>query len=174
MARARHRGEWSVAAQPEQGLGPAKDSGHPDRLVHGLSFTAYVLLESGDQSAARAMSDAALTVKGADPHLHVYERFQRARIHALAGEAHQADQLLIDADKAITKLDGETPPDSGYWYGPGFYGLQRSRVLRTLDRINLAQEELRAALNALPPEHLRAEWAAKWRAAADGETDIPR
>ncbi|MGW5381765.1 helix-turn-helix domain-containing protein [Nocardia sp. NPDC003963] len=155
-------------------LNLAKDSGHPDRLVHGLSFAAYVLLESGDRATAQAMSDAAMTVRGADPHLHVYEQFQRARIHALAGEAHEADRLLLDADKAITTLDGETPPDSGYWYGPGFYGLQRSRVLRTLGRVALAQDEVRAAVDALPPNHFRSEWAAKWRAAADGETDVPQ
>ncbi|WP_162140621.1 helix-turn-helix domain-containing protein [Nocardia cyriacigeorgica] len=151
----------------------AQVSGDPDRLVHGLSFTAYVDLERGERTEAAALSDAALAVQGAHPLIRVYEHFQRARIHAVEGEPAEAQRRLCLADRAMEAADGHEPPEAGYWYTPGFFGLQRSRVLRMLGQDDRARQEVRAAVDALPEEHRRAEWAAKWRRAADGETDIP-
>lgn len=151
----------------------ATESGDPDRLVHGLSFTAYVDLERGDRAEAAALSDAALAVRDAHPLIGVYEQFQRARIHAVNGEPREAQHRLALADTAAESAEGEDPPDAGYWYTPGFFGLQRARVLRTLGQADRAQEEVRVAVDALPEEHRSSEWAAKWRRAADGHADIP-
>lgn len=151
----------------------AQVSDDPDRLVHGLSFTAYVDLERGERTVAAALSDAALAVRRVHPLIRVYEHFQRARIHAVEAEPAEAQRRLCVADRAMEAADGHEPPEAGYWYTPGFFGLQRSRVLRMLGQEDRARQEVRAAVDALPEEHRRAEWAAKWRRAADGETDVP-
>ncbi|MFI5716356.1 helix-turn-helix domain-containing protein [Nocardia sp. NPDC051750] len=151
----------------------ARHSGAPDRLAHGLSFTAYVHAETGRHAEAAALSEAVLAVPRVHPLIRVYERFQRARLHAVTGEPREAQRVLVAADRAAEAAEDEEKPDAGYWYTPGFYGLQRSRVLRILGQAERAQEEVRAAVDALPPEHRRAEWAAKWRRAADGLADIP-
>ncbi|WP_245717462.1 helix-turn-helix domain-containing protein [Nocardia jejuensis] len=151
----------------------ATQSGDSDRLVHGLSFTAYVDLARGDRAEAAGLSDAALTVRDVDPLIRVYEHFQRARIHAASAEPRDAQRLLVRADRAMEATEGRKPPEAGYWYTPGFFGLQRARVLRTLGQADRAQDEVRAAVDALPEEHRRSEWAAKWRRAADGHTDVP-
>lgn len=151
----------------------AQESRDPDRLVHGLSFTAYVDLQRGDQTEAAALSDAALAVRAAHPLIRVFEHFQRARIHALNAEPRDAQHRLVIADRAAESAAGQDRPDAGYWYTPGFFGLQRARVLRTLGHTDRARHEVRTAVNALPPEHRHTEWAAKWRMAADGQTDVP-
>ncbi|WP_231390507.1 hypothetical protein [Nocardia sp. CNY236] len=151
----------------------AIESGDPDRLVHGLSFTAYVDLERGDWAESAALSDAALRVPGVHPLIGVYERFQRARVHAVNGEPCEAQRLLVMADKTADSAAAEGAPDAGYWYTPGFFGLQRARVLRTLGRVDRSRDEVEAAVDALPVEHRRSEWAAKWRRAAEGEADVP-
>ncbi|MFC8527000.1 helix-turn-helix domain-containing protein [Nocardia sp. NPDC057227] len=151
----------------------AEECGDPDRLTHALSFRAYVEAESANYAAADALSAAAVAVPGAHPLLGVYERFQRARVLALTGEPRAAEAALADADHAQAAAEDETPPEAGYWYTPGFYGLQRARVLRTLGLTEQASAEVVAAVEALPEEHRRAPWAVKWRAAASGEIDVP-
>lgn len=166
-----------AAAASRRSLGKAVDlaqqSGDPDRLAHGLSFTAYVCAETYRHTEAAALSDAVLAVSGVHPLIGAYELFQRARLHAVTRENREAQRVLALADRAAASAEDEEKPDAGYWYTPGFYGLQRSRVLRALGQAERAREEVRAAVNALPPEHRRAEWAAKWRRAADGVDDVP-
>lgn len=151
----------------------ARHCGDPDRLAHGLSFTAYVHAESGRYTEAAALSEAVLAVPGIHPLIEVYECYQRARLHAVTGEPREAQRVLVVADKAAEAAEDKEKPDAGYWYTPGFYGLQRSRVLRSLGQAERAREEVQAAVDALPAEHRRAEWAAKWRRAADGAADVP-
>ncbi|OXR44378.1 hypothetical protein B7C42_03167 [Nocardia cerradoensis] len=151
----------------------AKESGDPDRLAHGLSFTAYVSAETGRYADAAAASDAVLAVPGVHPLIGAYERYQRARLHAVTGDSRAAQRALVLADKAAEAAADEVKPDAGYWYTPGFYGLQRSRVLRVLGQTERAREEVRAAVDTLPAEHRRAHWAAKWCRAADGADDVP-
>ncbi|MEV0360198.1 hypothetical protein AB0H71_29495 [Nocardia sp. NPDC050697] len=92
---------------------------------------------------------------------------------ALTGECRAAEAALTDADHAQAAAADEAPPTAGYWYTPGFYGLQRARVLRTLGLTEQASAEVVAAVAALPEEHRRAPWAVKWRVAASGEIDVP-
>ncbi len=98
----------------------------------------------------------------------------RARIHASEGETAEAQHRLCLADRAAEAADDHEPPEAGYWYTPGFVGLQRAIVLRVLGQEDRARDEVRAAVDALPEAHRRAAWATKWRRAADGVTDIPR
>ncbi|MEU1983422.1 helix-turn-helix domain-containing protein [Nocardia sp. NPDC019395] len=151
----------------------AKRSHDTDRLVHGLSFTAYVNAEQGRYAEAATLSDAALSVKKVHPLIGAFERFQRARLHAVTGERPDAERCLVLADKAAESAEDIELPDAGYWYTPGFFGLQRARVLRTLGHEERAMDEVRAAVAALPTGHRAAEWARKWRRAASGDTDVP-
>lgn len=152
-------------------VGLVQQSGDPDRLAHWLSFTAYVGVERGEPEAA-PLSDAVLAVPGVHPLIVVYEHFQRARIYAVSGDSRLAQHQLVLADAAAESAENEERPDAGYWYTPAFFGLQRARVLRTLGQTERALDEVRAAVDALPVEHRRAEWAAKWRRAAEGYTDV--
>lgn len=103
------------------------------------------------------------------PAIHGYDHFQLARVHAEAREARAAERALAAADRAIGRL-GDDLPESGYWYTPGFWALQRGQVLWVLGHRDAALAEITAGLAALPEDHRSAEWAEKWvRAAHEGD-----
>ncbi|MEV0357179.1 helix-turn-helix transcriptional regulator [Nocardia sp. NPDC050697] len=151
----------------------ARESGNPDRLVHGLSFSAFAALANSEYRSAAELSEAALAVRGAHPLIVVFEHYQRARIQAALGAEKAAERALLVADDSAARAAHEERPSAGYWYGPEFFALQRGRVLRTLGREDQARREVQAAVAALPPEQRRASWMAKWTRAADGTADIP-
>lgn len=146
------------------------DSAVADRLSQGLSFRGYVDLAAGPaaQAPAADYTDAAMRVRGVHPALHVYNLYQRARVHARAGELRRAQEVLAEADKAAELLT-EPPPEAGYWYSAGFWGLQRGRILHVLGQLDLALAEMRAAIAAMPAEQRGAEWLARWVRAVDGD-----
>ncbi|MFG3616756.1 helix-turn-helix domain-containing protein [Nocardia sp. NPDC047654] len=144
-----------------------------DQLAHGLSFSAYVRLERGRLDEAAQMVDAVLSVPRLHPLIRVYERYQHARVLAVAGDRHGAERALLLADSAADAAADEPPPDAGYWYTPGFFGLQHARVLRTLGETERSREVVAQSLESMPEDHRTAEWAAKWRRAAAGDDDVP-
>ncbi|SHF85124.1 helix-turn-helix domain-containing protein [Streptoalloteichus hindustanus] len=150
----------------------ARQADDPDRLAHGLSFTAYSALEAGRVKDAAALIDEALRDGRVHPLIRMYDRYQLARVHAAAGESYAAQRALIVADKAAEEAVAEEPPDAGYWYTDGLWGLYRGRVLWLLGQQNSARQEVQAGLAAMPREHREAGWAAKWVRAVQGG-DVP-
>ncbi|MFB9433997.1 helix-turn-helix domain-containing protein [Streptoalloteichus tenebrarius] len=151
----------------------ARNADAPDRLVHGLSFKAYAALEARRVGDAAALTEEALRVRGVHPLIRVYDRYQLARVHAATGETHAAQRALVVADKAAEAAAGEEPPDAGYWYTEGLWGLHRGRVLWLLGQHQGARREVRSGLAAMPQEHRDATWAAKWVKAARGDGEVP-
>lgn len=142
-----------------------------DRLTHGLSFKAYAALEDGRIEDAAALTDEALKVRGVHPLLRVYDHYQRARVHAVAGEPYAAQKTLIAADHAAEAAAEEDPPDAGYWYTEGLWGLHRGRVLWLIGQRAVGAREVRQGLAAMPEEHRQAEWATTWVRVALGDTE---
>lgn len=147
----------------------AQESSDPDRLKHGLSFKGYAALDGRRMSEAAAFTDAALQITDTHPLLQVYDFYQRARIHAMAGEPYQAQKFLNTADKAAETAVDETPPDAGYWYTEGLWGLQRGRVLYLLGYQQEGTREIHQGLASMPKEHREAEWATRWVQVALGD-----
>ncbi|MEU2088054.1 helix-turn-helix domain-containing protein [Nocardia beijingensis] len=157
----------------DRSIALAEHAGGSDQLAHGLSFGAYVRLERGRLDEAAQMVDAVLSVPRLHPLIRVYERYQHARVLAVAGDRHGAERALLLADSEADAAADEPPPDAGYWYTPGFFGLQRARVLRTLGDVERSREVVAQSLESMPEDHAKAEWAAKWRRAATGDDDVP-
>ncbi|MGQ4618454.1 helix-turn-helix domain-containing protein [Nocardia sp. R7R-8] len=157
----------------DRSIALAEQAGGSDQLAHGLSFSAYVRLERGQLDDAAQLVDAVLSVPRLHPLIRVYERYQHARVLAMAGDRHGAERALIQADADTDAAADEPPPDAGYWYTPGFFGLQRARVLRTLGNAERSRELVAQSLASMPEDHRTAEWAAKWRRAAAGDDDVP-
>ncbi len=150
----------------------AQQANDPDRLVHGLSFKAYAALEDDRHSDAAALTDAALRVSRAHPLMRVYDFYQRARVHAVSGEPFDAQKALVLADRAAEAAADEDPPESGYWYTEGLWGLHRGRVLWLIGSRAEGAREIQQGLAAMPEEHRDAEWATKWvQAALDGDLE---
>jgi transcriptional regulator with XRE-family HTH domain len=148
----------------------AVESDNPDMLSQGLSFRAYFALERGHLGEAGSLTSAALRGTRTHPLLRVYDHFQLARVHALSGDAREAQRVLRAADRAAEAAERESPPEHGYWYTSGFWGLERGRVLWLLGQEDRAISEVRSGLTAMPAEHRSAEWAAQWaQAARDGD-----
>ncbi|SDD18431.1 Helix-turn-helix domain-containing protein [Actinokineospora iranica] len=140
----------------------AAESNSPDRLVHGLSFKAYAALINGRTTDAATLADRSLAVQGVHPLLRVYDLYQRARILAAAKESLAAQHALIVADRAAEAASDEEPPESGYWYTEGLWGLHRGRVLWLTGQQKQGAREVLAGLAAMPDEHREAEWATTW------------
>ncbi|MGO4613765.1 helix-turn-helix domain-containing protein [Nocardia sp. 2YAB30] len=157
----------------DRSIALAEHAGGSDQLAHGLSFSAYVRLERGELGEAAGLDDAVLSVPLLHPLIRVYERYQHARVRAMAGDRRGAERALLLADSEADAAGDEPPPDAGYWYTPGFFGLQRARVLRTLGDAERSREVVAQSLKSMPEGHSTAEWAAKWRRAAAGDNDVP-
>jgi len=154
----------------DQAIKLGLDSAVADRLSQGLSFRAYVDLAVGPSGIAAAadFTDASLRVRGVHPALHVYNLFQLARVRARAGELRLAQRALADADRAAAALT-DPPPDAGYWYSAGFWGLIRGRILHVMGELDLAVAEMRGGIAAMPPDQRGAQWLARWVRAVDGD-----
>ncbi|WP_280406633.1 helix-turn-helix domain-containing protein [Nocardia carnea] len=132
----------------------ARAAGDPDRLAHSLGFLGYVTTSTGNFGAVLNLYDAALSVRGAHPVIDAYGRMRRAEMLAEMNEERKATRALLpDSPNA-------DPPDSMYWWSPGFAAVQRAGVLARLGHPAEAVREAEAGLAEMPEEHRRTEWLA--------------
>lgn len=131
----------------------------PSQLAHALSFRGYVARHGRQIRHALDLTDAAISVTGAHPVLTVYDRYQRAELLALHGDQHRAGRALARADRAAEEAERFDLPSFGYWYTPGFWGLERGVVLAAMGRQADAVREAEQGHAALPAEHQGAGWA---------------
>jgi transcriptional regulator with XRE-family HTH domain len=141
------------------------ESTYPEPLARALTAKAYAGLVTGDATIGLDYTGAAMRLSRVEPSQRVYHLHQMARAQAVAGEHRRAEQTLAAAERQAGR-DRSTPPDSGYWLTPGFWLMQRGRILWELGHHDEAITAIRDGLAALPPDHAAAEWASKWVAAA--------
>ncbi|WP_330233125.1 helix-turn-helix transcriptional regulator [Nocardia sp. NBC_00508] len=134
----------------------AEESRDPDRLVHALGFAGYVTVSTGDYGKVIALSDAALAVRDAHPTLVAYGRMRRAELLAARGESREAGRALAAAEPEAAN----DPPQSMYWWTPGFAAVQRAGVLALLGHTADAVREATHGVAAMPAEHRGTAWLA--------------
>jgi transcriptional regulator with XRE-family HTH domain len=150
-------------SQLDTAISAGQESGVGDRLSTGLSFKAYAMLSFGDLAAGRDLTRAALAQRRAHPAILCYDRFQLARVHAMAGEHRQSEVALGRAVRAAARLHGE-PPASVYWYTQGFWAMMHALVLGLLGHHQDAADMMAAGIAALPADQRQAEWVNDWAA----------
>lgn len=151
----------------ERAVRLAAEADDPVLLATALSFQAYTHQQSGAWRRAGELTSAAMQDDRTYPGLRTYLHFQRAEILACQGEKRQASQLLVQADRLVTRLPQAAElPESGYWYVPAFFLGERAFVLDALGETAAARESAAACLSELPAEWRGSEWAAERRALA--------
>ncbi|MBP2194011.1 transcriptional regulator with XRE-family HTH domain [Nocardia goodfellowii] len=139
--------------------GLAEEAEDYSQLAHARSFRAYTARHTGHLERAVDLTEAAISVTKAHPILGVYDRYQRAELLALKGDNYRAGRALRRADIAAEATEGIELPAFGYWYTPGFWGLERALVLTAMGRPTEAAREAEMGLAALPADHRDTDWA---------------
>ncbi|MGN2640955.1 helix-turn-helix domain-containing protein [Nocardia takedensis] len=152
----------------------AEEGDDPSQLAHAHSFRAYTARHNGDIRRAVDLTEAAIAVTRAHPILGVYDRYQRAELLALDGDLPRAARALHRADHAAAAAENVDLPSYGYWYTPGFWGLERGVVLVAMGRHADAVREAEHGLSALPPAHRGSGWAASMLTQIDPEMTAGR
>ncbi|MBV9012108.1 MAG: helix-turn-helix domain-containing protein [Pseudonocardiales bacterium] len=137
----------------------------PDLTSLALSFKGHLAWMLDDPHGVIALSCAARR----DPRVfvaqHAYNAYQEARGWAMAGEPTEVDRILGRADELAERAvarQADAPPHM-YWYGVGFFTLQRGFTWHTLNDPRFAQRaatELTNGLDELPEAERHSEWAA--------------
>ncbi|CAM3696785.1 helix-turn-helix domain-containing protein [Kibdelosporangium persicum] len=149
----------SADRQLDRAIALAEQAKDSDRLFHGLSFKAFTAQHRQRNSEAIDYAEAASRVNGAHPRLRTYNEYDLARLLALTGETVAAQRRLLSADRTADSATDVEPPDSGYWYTDGFWGLERGHVLAILGQEESARREAEGGFAAMPLEHRETEWA---------------
>jgi hypothetical protein len=143
----------------------------PNLTSLALSFKGHLAWMVGNPHEVIALSCAARRDDRVFIAQHAFNAHQEARGWAMAGEASEVDRALGQADKlaelAITR-QADMPPNL-YWYGSGFFTLQRGLTWHTLDDARFAERaatELTNGLDNLPAAERDSEWAAIFIVAA--------
>ena len=102
---------------------------------------------------------------------HAFIAYQQARGWAMAGDVAEVDRMLgRAADTAETAVARQAEaPEGMYWYGAGFFTLQRGLTWHTVRDNRYATRaagELTSGLGELPDGERDSEWAAIFTVAA--------
>ncbi|MEU7628675.1 XRE family transcriptional regulator [Nocardia sp. NPDC049220] len=151
----------------------ADDGNDPSQLAHAHSFRAYTARHNGDLQRAVDLTESAIAVTRAHPILGVYDRFQRAELLALQGDRRRAARALHHADAAAAATEGIDLPAFGYWYTPGFWGLERGVVLAAMGRTSDAIREAETGYAVLPGGHKGTDWARSMLTQIDPDMSAP-
>jgi transcriptional regulator with XRE-family HTH domain len=144
----------------------ADEVGDVDMIGTVLSWKGYLAELRGEVGSMVGLSAAAQ--RGRRGPGRVYDVFQEARGHALAGDASRASRLLDEAQQGAADADAADAREWEYYYlSPGFFdlvvGLTRVYLGRNDPGENArAVEALAAGLSALPTEMRRSEWAGEF------------
>ncbi|MGH3933564.1 MAG: hypothetical protein ACRDS1_01035 [Pseudonocardiaceae bacterium] len=143
----------------------------PDLTSLALSFKGHLAWMAGNPHGVIALSRAARRDDRVFIAQHAFNAHQEARGWAMAGERGEVNRALGRADKlaerAVTR-QADTPPNL-YWYGSGFFTLQRGLTWHTLGDARFterAASELTNGLHTLPAAERDSEWAAIFTVAA--------
>ncbi|MGH3720994.1 MAG: helix-turn-helix domain-containing protein [Pseudonocardiaceae bacterium] len=143
----------------------------PDLTSLALSFKGHLAWTLGDPPGVITCSRAARRDQRVFIAQHAYNTYQEARGWAMAGEPTQVHRTLNHADELAERAvarQGDAPPHM-YWYGSGFFTLQRGLTWHTLRDTHVAERaatELTNGLDQLPDTERHSEWAAIFAVAA--------
>jgi transcriptional regulator with XRE-family HTH domain len=141
-------------------FGLAEIAEDDSQQAHSLSFRSFVARHAGDLPKAVALAENAIRTEHTYPALRAFDRYWRAELLAAQGDVSAAARALHIADKAAYAAEGTKLPAYGYWYTPGFLGVQRGVVLATMGRKADAIREASQGIAAMPADHQRADWLA--------------
>lgn len=137
----------------------------PDLTSLALSFKGHLAWMLDDPQGVIALSRAASRDQRVFITQHAYNAYQEARGSAMAGEPTEVARILGRADKLAERAvarQADAPPHM-YWYGTGFFTLQRGFTWHTLNDPRFAQRaatDLTNGLHELPDAERDSEWAA--------------
>ncbi|MFJ8477721.1 multiprotein-bridging factor 1 family protein [Kitasatospora sp. NPDC094011] len=140
----------------------AYESQSPDSLERTMSYRGVMELVWGSPAAAASMLGAARRDTRAHPALRAYDTGQQARALAHAGHPHEADRILLEADRLADRIDYADLPESAYWFTPGWLVLRRGVAMLAQGRVASARHEIEQGYSAMPAEHRQAHWARQW------------
>jgi transcriptional regulator with XRE-family HTH domain len=143
----------------------------PDLASLALSFKGHLAWMLDDPQAVIALSRAAGRDQRVFVAQHAYNAYQEARGWAMAGEPAEVDRALRHADglaeRAVAR-QADAPPNM-YWYGSGFFTLQRGLTWHTLKDPRVAARAATELVNGrheLPDAERDSEWVAIFTVAA--------
>lgn len=143
----------------------------PDLMSLALSFKGHLAWMMNDPHGVIALSRAARRDDRVFIAQHAFNAHQEARGWAMASELGEVNRALGLADKLAERAvarQADTPPNL-YWYGSGFFTLQRGLTWHTLGDTRFAERaatELANGLHELPEAERDSEWAAIFVVAA--------
>jgi hypothetical protein len=143
----------------------------PNLTALALSFKGHLAWRLDDPHGVIALSRAARRDDRVFIAQHAYNAHQEARGWAMAGDPTQVDRILGHADKLAERAIAQqtNAPPNMYWYGSGFFALQRGLTWHTLKDARFAHRavtELTHGLRELPEAERHSEWAAIFTIAA--------
>jgi hypothetical protein len=154
-----------VRAEFDAALALGVEIDAPDLTSLVLSFKGHLAWMLDDPHGVIALSCGARRDKRVFVAQHAYNAHQEARGWAMAGEPAQVDRILGRADKLAERTvarQADVPPTM-YWYGCGFFTLQRGLTWHRLSDPRFAEraaKELTNGVRELPDAERHSEWAA--------------
>jgi len=160
-----------AGAELDAALAIGVEIDHPDLASLALSYKGHLAWMRGDAHEVVALSRAALRDGRVFVAQRAYNLHQQARGWAMVGDVAEVDRTLgLAAETAETAVARQAEaPDGMYWYGAGFFTLQRGLTWHTVrDRryATRAAGELTSGLGQLPDGERDSEWAAIFTVAA--------
>lgn len=132
--------------------------------AHALSFRSLTARHDGDLGKAVDLAEGAIAEDGVHPALRAFDRYWKAELLARRGENRAAAREL-----AVEPPEFDELPPGGYWYTPGFLGVQRGLVLSCMGRRADGIEEATQGVRAMPAEHRGTDWLNVMLAQVDPE-----
>lgn len=143
----------------------------PDLTSLALSFKGTLAWIRGDAQEVIALSRAAERDERVHVTQHAFNAYQQARGWAMTRDAGEMDRILgraVDLADAALARRADTPGNM-YWYGAGFFTMQRGltwHMLRDSRYATRAAAELTSGVSQLPDAERDSEWAADFTIAA--------
>lgn len=169
LAETGHPQQASAELDAALALGVELDD--PDLTSLALSYKGHLAWMHGDARGVIALSGAARRDQRVFVTQHAFNAYQQARGLAMAGDVAEMDRALgRAAELAETAVARQAEAPGGmYWYGAGFFTLQRGLTWHTLRDSRYAGRaagELTSGLGQLPDAERDSEWVAIFTVAA--------
>jgi transcriptional regulator with XRE-family HTH domain len=151
-----------------QALQLAMEAGEVNLISEVLSFQGHAAYVAGHPGPVVGLSRAAQRDRSAYPGQLAISAAQEAKGLAMAGDAHDVDRLLEDADELAAKAAGhrQDAPPWLYYHTDGFFDLQRGEAYGYLAAGPHYRARASAALTsgyaALPASAQQSEWGAEY------------
>ncbi|MEV5705525.1 helix-turn-helix transcriptional regulator [Actinoallomurus sp. NPDC052274] len=159
----------AAAALYDQALRLGIQAGKADLAATALSMQGHLAWVTGDIGSMAALSSAAAEMAmGAGTRTVAIQ--QRGRALAIMGDKDGALHAIGEAEQVLTGGKSGDDPDSLYFYGPEYLGMQRGLILAYLagspTAYLYAANTISDAITTLPAAVRDSEWVAWYRVRA--------